>query len=295
MTRKDDTPVFSQVPTYKELMQPLLDVLQILGGSGTVSELNERVIAALNLTEEAASRIYEPDNSGQAKIKTNLSWARYYLKKAGLIENSRRAIWSLTPAYKAGQIIDSDGIARKVRGCDEGAPEQYTISLEEGEGHEADPLVPLDWKEQLRQTLLGLPPDAFERLVMRLLRESGFVQVEVTGRSGDGGVDGKGIAKLQGILSFHVVFQCKRYKDSISSSAIRDFRGAMIGRADKGLFITTGAFTNEALKEATRAGAPPIDLVDGEDLAIMLKQLRLGINVRMVEEVTVNKAWFGEI
>lgn len=133
------------------------------------------------------------------------------------------------------------------------------------------------------------------RLVMRLPRESGFARVEATGGSGDGGIDGKGIAKPQGILSFHVVFQRKRYKDSISSSAIRDFRGAMIGGADKGLFITTGTFTNEALKEATRGGAPPIDPVEGEDLALMLRQQRLGISVRMVEEVTVSQTWLTEI
>ena len=119
-----------------------------------------------------------------------------------------------------------------------------------------------------------------------------FVQVEVTGRSGDGGIDGKGIIKLQNILSYHVVFQCKRYKESVGSGAIRDFRGAMIGRADKGLFITTGTFTRDAIKEATRDGASPIDLIDGENLVEMLKQLRLGVKVRMVEELEIDAAWF---
>jgi restriction system protein len=119
--------------------------------------------------------------------------------------------------------------------------------------------------------------------------------VEITGRSGDGGIDGKGIIKLQNVLSYHVVFQCKRYKESVSSGAIRDFRGAMIGRADKGLFITTGTFTRDAIKEATRDGASPIDLIDGENLAGMLKQLRLGVKIRMVEEVDVDTAWFEEM
>lgn len=288
--------VFSEVPTFKELMLPILEVLKALGGSGTVAELDEGVIASLRFTEKAAAEIYEPDKSGKAKIRTNLSWARSFLKKAGLLDNSKRAVWTLTAAYTAGIRVDVEEIARKGRETGADTPPVYPTNANEV----AAPIlqeecVTGDWKEQLRQTLLAIPPDAFERLVRRLLRESGFVQVEVTGRSGDGGIDGKGIAKLQGILSFHVVFQCKRYKDSISSSAIRDFRGAMIGRADKGLFITTGAITNEALKEATRAGAPPIDLVDGEDLALMLKQFRLGISVRMVEEVTVNRAWFKEI
>jgi restriction system protein len=109
-----------------------------------------------------------------------------------------------------------------------------------------------------------------------MLRESGFVHVEVTGRTGDGGIDGKGIARINGFMSFHVLFQCKRYKGSVTAGEIRDFRGAMVGRADKGLFISTGSFTPAAVKEATRDGAPPIDLVDGDELAEKLKELALG-------------------
>lgn len=140
-----------------------------------------------------------------------------------------------------------------------------------------------------------LDPSAFERLVQRLLRESGFIQVEVTGRVGDGGIDGKGIAKIHGFMSFHVLFQCKRYKGSVGSSEIRDFRGAMVGRADKGLFITTGTFTPAALKEATRDGAPPIDLVDGIELVEKLKELELGMKIELVEKVTIDESWFENI
>jgi restriction system protein len=142
--------------------------------------------------------------------------------------------------------------------------------------------------------LTGIKPDAFERLAQRVLRESGFVKVEVTGRSGDGGVDGVGVLRLA-LLSFQVYFQCKRYKGSVSAGAIRDFRGAMIGRTDKGLFITTGTFTAEAKKEATRDGAPPIDLIDGDQLCELLKNLKLGVATKMVEEVAVAPEWFGGI
>ena len=140
-----------------------------------------------------------------------------------------------------------------------------------------------------------LDPSAFERLVQRLLRESGFIQVEVTGRTGDGGIDGKGIAKIHGFMSFHVLFQCKRYKGSVGSGEIRDFRGAMVGRADKGLFITTGTFNPAALKEATRDGAPPIDLVDGDELVEKLKELELGMKIELVEKVNIDEAWFENI
>jgi restriction system protein len=149
------------------------------------------------------------------------------------------------------------------------------------------------WQIKLHRLLTTeLDPAAFERLIQRVLRESGFVQVEVTGRTGDGGIDGKGIAKIHGLLSFHVVFQCKRYKSVVTPSQIRDFRGAMVGRADRGLFITTGTFTREAIKEATRDGAPPIDLMDGDQLAAKLKELGLGVKTSMVERSEVVEEWF---
>lgn len=76
---------------------------------------------------------------------------------------------------------------------------------------------------------------------------------------------------------------------------IRDFRGAMVGRTDKGLFMTTGSYTPDAQKEATRDGAPAIDLIDGEQLCELLKTLKLGVTIKMVEEVSVEADWFNQI
>jgi restriction system protein len=149
------------------------------------------------------------------------------------------------------------------------------------------------WKQQLHVILTEkLSPPAFERLVQRVLRESGFTQVEVTGKTGDGGIDGRGIARVHGLMSFHVLFQCKRYKGSVGSGEIRDFRGAMTGRTDKGLFITTGTFSPAAVKEATRDGAPPIDLLDGTELAEKLKELGIGVSTKTVQIYSVDEAWF---
>ena len=185
------------------------------------------------------------------------------------------------------------------------------LAYAEGVGDEVRCTAAVTLIEQLPAELILLPAqtmgelyrvltkevsaDAFERLTQRLLRESGFVQVEVTGRTGDGGIDGKGIAKIHGFMSFHVIFQCKKYQGSVSAGDIRDFRGAMVGRADKGLFITTGTFTPAAVKEATRDGAPPIDLVDGEQLAEKLKEFQLGIKTEMIEKVTLDKDWFSNL
>ena len=195
---------------------------------------------------------------------------------------------------KNTEIVNSPEVVAFVQQQSRLAREQ-----EDEDDEESDILIPseLRWQDTALEVLKSMAPDAFERLCQRLLRESGFIQVEVTGRSGDGGIDGRGVVKLGGILSFHVIFQCKRYRDSVSSSAIRDFRGAMVGRADKGLFITTGTFTRDARSEAQRDGAPPLDLIDGDELVVMLKKMRLGIEVRekITEEVFVIKEWFEKI
>jgi Restriction endonuclease len=147
------------------------------------------------------------------------------------------------------------------------------------------------WQDLLLDCLLKMAPSAFERLCQKILRESGFIKVDVTGRSGDGGIDGIGVLRLN-LLSFHVFFQCKRWKGSVGASAIRDFRGAMVGRADKGLVMTTGTFTADARKEATRDGAPAIDLVDGEALCDLLKSLRIGVSTQKVEHVFIEQDAF---
>jgi len=161
----------------------------------------------------------------------------------------------------------------------------------------SDELKDIDWEDKLLAVIKAMQPDAFERLCQRLLRESGFIQVEVTGKTNDGGIDGKGVVRIGGLLSFHVIFQCKRYQGSVSSPVVRDFRGAMVGRADKGLLITTGTFTKDARTEAQRDGAPPIDLIDGEALVEKLKELRIGVRIkeRIVEEVLIDEAYFQNV
>lgn len=151
----------------------------------------------------------------------------------------------------------------------------------------------IPWQDRLLECLLKMKPSAFERLCQRILKDSGFIKVDVTGRSGDGGIDGIGVLRLN-LLSFHVFFQCKRWKGSVGASVIRDFRGAMVGRADKGLVMTTGTFSTDARKEATRDGAPAIDLVDGETLCALLKSLKIGVSIRNVEHVLVEQHVFLE-
>lgn len=274
-----------QVPSYDKLMIPVLKALTVLGGSGTIDEINDKVYELENLSEEILQIPHE-ENGSRSEVDYRLAWARTYLKKFGLLENSARGVWTLRNPNINLDKINIGEIVRHVRKSVERKNTEATLKeIEEVEES-------LEWKEKLLHTLLSVTPNAFEKLTQRLLRESGFVEVEVTGRSGDGGIDGKGIARMSGLLSFHVIFQCKRYKGTVSPSQIRDFRGAMQGRADKGIFITTGNFSREARKEATRDGAPPIDLIDGEMLCEKLKEFSLGVKIKIVEEVEIDTDFF---
>jgi restriction system protein len=269
------------VPTYDNLYNPLIQALRELGGSGSVSEIEEKVAKILKLSEEDISEIHR---NNRTKLNYRLAWTRNYLKRYGLIENSSRAIWALTPIGMHIKTVDKIEVNKKVKSLD-----QKIITEKEKDESPDDVLL---WQEQYIEQLQKLSPNGFEHLCQRMLRESGFIQVEITGRSGDGGIDGRGIIKIGGLLSFHIIFQCKRYMGSVSSQQIRDFRGAMVGRTDKGLFITTGTFTRDARQEATRDGAPPIDLVDGEELAEKMKELRLGVKVKREEVIEVDNDWF---
>lgn len=275
---------------YDELFNPVLQALHLLGGSGTNDEIEEKLAEVLHLSNEEVEEVHRGNTT---KLSYRAAWAKNYLKRLGLIENTSRAVWVLTPEGRKTKEIDreeSKKIVKSLSGVKkQAAKDEPTIQAV------SDELSELSWSDELIELIKKLDPSAFERLSQRLLRELGFNNVEVTGKSGDGGIDGVGVIKLGGVLSFHVVFQCKRYAGSVSSGAIRDFRGAMIGRADKGLFITTGTFTRDARQEAQRDGAPPIDLIDGKAFAENLRNLRLGVKIKVIEQVSIDHHWFKDI
>lgn len=288
----------NEFPTYDRLMNPLLQAMRELGGSGSTDEIYQRVAENLKLREDVLSVLHDPETSNQTEVQYRLAWSRTYLKKFGFLETPQRGLWSLTKKAETISAVDTKEVQRFVRELNR-KEKTAKPSVKPGDEIEAESEKPEEakaWRYYLHSILTKtLSPAAFERLIQRVLRESGFIQVEVTGRSGDGGIDGKGIARIHGFMSFHVVFQCKRWQGVVGSADIRDFRGAMVGRADKGLFITTGSFSRDALKEAVRDGAPPIDLIDGDQLAEKLKELKLGVITELVENVSVNEDWFKAI
>lgn len=278
------------VPTFDEFMGPTIVALRQLGGSATIEEIYEAVVEKMGLTDEQLEVQVTPHGS-KYSVRSRMGWARTYLRKADCLTNSARGVWALT---QRGQNEDPEPRAvvtfvKTGRWPDPSGPAALTddpqIESDDEGGEES-------WRDTALAMVRGIPPAAFERLCQRVLRECGFVEVEVTGRSGDGGIDGRGILRLQRVVSFQVLFQCKRYQGSVGPHEIRDFRGAMIGRSDKGLFITTGTFTRGAHDEATRDGAPPIDLIDGNQFVELLKDLQLGVHTELVEVTRVETDWF---
>lgn len=273
------------VPKFDDMFDAVLEALHNLGGSGSVQEIDNEVARILDMSDKDIS-IMMP-NQASTKFNYRLAWTRNYLKNYGLIDNTKRGVWALTINGRDAKTVAKKEVVKQVRA-------QYSDSSPNADEQSSNLETELSWKEELLNILKSMKPDAFERFCKMFLREAGFIQVEVTGRSGDGGIDGHGVFKLVGILSFHVYFQCKRYQGSVSPSVVRDFRGAMVGRADKGIIITTGSFTRDAWAEAQRDGAPPLDLIDGDTLVEQIKDLGLGVSVKekIVEDVTINTEWF---
>lgn len=290
------------VPQYSEMLWPTLQAVAELGGSASIGEIVETVVKREGFSDTQQAVLH--NNGPETEIGYRIAWARTYLKGMGLLTNSTRGVWALTDEGTA--LVTDPSTDEQHRERVREIWSTYLVkarkarkarqSEDDGEPGAPEPMAERSWKEQLLDQLMGMRPDAFERLARRLLREADFDSVNVTGQSGDGGIDGLGVYRL-GLVSFPVFFQCKRYRGSVGPSAVRDFRGAMAGRGDKGLLITTGSFTADAKKEATRDGAPPIDLIDGDRLCGLLKQYDLGVRTvtRTVEDVTIDATFFGDI
>ena len=225
------------VPKFDELIDPTLQALKRLGGSGSIDEIVPEVVKLLGLPQDVAEIPH--GTTGRTELEYRSAWALTYLRNAGFIENSERGVWALTAKGTQTSSVDGRQIARDVARQQQAARE--SVDAATGLAEVAEP--PSTWQDRLLTVLQGMDPTAFERLCQRLLRESGFIEVEVTKRSGDGGIDGYGTIRIGGLISFNVLFQSKRYRGNIGADVVRDFRGAMVGRADKGLIITTGGFT----------------------------------------------------
>ena len=283
----------AEMPTQVDLMWPTLRALESLGGSASIHELDDRVWTDLGLTDAMLDVLH--GEGPQTEFAHRCAWARTRLRRIRAVDNSARGVWTITEAGR--RIGSADEVRERVRrqrteyrsglrkAHDD--PDNADDAADESSGESGQE----SWRAALLGILREMKPDAFERLCQRLLREHDFTRVEVTGRSGDGGIDGTGVLRVN-LLSFHVNYQCKRYAGTVGPGSIRDFRGALAGRADKGLFITTGRFTREAEREAVRDGAMAIDLIDGVELCGLLRDKGLGVVTETLERVRPDPGFF---
>ena len=289
-------------PTQLELIEPTFNAIVELGGSATIEEIRDKVIEMLQLSDEIVDEPHTGKATQQTELEYQLAWARTRLKNFGAITNSSRGVWIITPEFSDKKVSKAEVIEHinvtKVKAktktttttstSTNQAPFVSDVTVVDDLPEELEP-----WKIELAETLHNMNPYAFEKLAMLLLRECGFSQVSVTKKSGDGGIDGTGKLKINGIFSFNVAFQCKRYIGSVTAGDIRDFRGSLTTDIEKGIFITTGTFTRDARKEASNPGKQQIDLIDGEEFINKLIEYRLGVKEKLVYEV--DKTFFDMI
>ena len=290
-----------RIPKFHQLIQPTFLALKKLGGSGSNDEILNQVIADLQLKDEIVDYPHLGSTT-QTELQYRLAWARTYLKKANVIENSARSVWSITSEFsEKDSLSDEELDAIKRRNTSEAPPKaakKASSAPLPAKVHDAPPADALPeeikpWRTQLSEILQNMDPFGFERLAQRLLRECGFSQVEVTKKSGDGGIDGTGKLKINGIFSFNVAFQCKRYSGQVGAREIRDFRGSLTTNIEKGVLITTGTFSKQAKEEASSPGKQQIDIMDGEEF--INKIAEYGIGVKEVKTYEIDEEFFKKI
>jgi len=267
----------------------MLDVLKEIGGSGRSAEVKEKLLGRLDISEaEQNDRL----KSGLPRLGNQIDWARFYLAKSGYLDSSRRGVWALTEKGENTNLSVAD-IKKITRAVDSLYKPSGSVTHKTDEVTEdVETPVHIDHRIALLNTLKQLPPAGFERLCRHLLLESGFEEVDVTGRSGDGGIDGQGLLRVSKLVSMKVFFQCKRFRDAVGPGVVRDFRGALAGRAEKGIILTTSYFTSSAEQEAKRDGVVPIELVDGDRIVELFEEMEIGLtNPRTVYDI--DDAFFG--
>lgn len=269
-------------PEFLKYINPVLSTLQSNGGAGNSSNVIEQVIETLGISDED---LEQTTSNGQSRIRNQIQWARFYLFKAGLIDNAQRGIWRLTNEGLEKNLSDESvyslfkGVQESVKKSPTETPKKLELEFEDKSTEDEEHSV------GLLNLIQNLPAVGFEKLCKRLLTEIGINDITITGGSGDQGIDGKGLVKLNDVVSLNIVFQCKRYKETVSPHHVRDFRGAMQGRGEKGLIITTGRFTKEAKNEANRDGVTPIELIDGDRLVDLFEKHHLGLMPVTVFEI----------
>ena len=282
----------TSIPNYATLIEATFSALKMIGGSGKNDEINSKVAEILELSNEVQD-IPHLNSSSLSEVNYRCAWARTILKNYGALENSARSVWTIKPEFTGIDSVDG-AIVEKFRNIKSEKTQKFNTAEEKMEEQGVDvPEEVKPWRKRLYEVLINMDPYGFERLTQRVLRECGFTNVVVTKKSGDGGIDGTGKLKINGIFSFNIAFQCKRYQGSVGAGDIRDFRGSLTTDIEKGVFITTGSFSKPAIEEASNPGKQQIDLIDGEEFITKLAEF--GIGVKEVKDYEIDEQFFAKI
>ncbi len=277
------------IPNYAQLIEYTFKALKELGGSGKNIEINAKVAQLMNLSEEVLN-VPHLNSSSMSEVHYRCAWARTLLKNYGALENSARSVWTITAHFASIDSVDGEYIEKN---CKKPLKKNESVEIQMENAGVEIPEEVRSWRRKLQDVIQNMDPFGFERLTQRLLRECGFTQVEVTKKSGDGGIDGTGKLRINGVFSFNIAFQCKRYHGVVGSGDIRDFRGSLTTNIEKGVFITTGSFSKSAIEEASAPGKQQIDLIDGEEFITKLAEF--GIGVREVKDYEIDEDFFSKI
>lgn len=289
------------LPRYTDLIIPTFCALKALGGSGKNNEILNQIIVDLKIPDELVD-IPHKGSESKSELSYQADWARTYLRIFGIIENSARGVWAIKPGYancnpedlNLKEIIQT--VSESSSSNNKNSKKENNKVVEDDDPTNDGVVFPQEdkpWRDRLFEVLKKMDPYAFERLSQRLLRECGFTEVKVTKKSGDGGIDGTGKLKINGIFSFNVAFQCKRYSGSVGAPEIRDFRGSLTTDIEKGVLITTGTFSKQAIEEASNPGKKQIDLIDGEEF--INKIAEYGIGVKQIISYEIDEEYFRKI
>ena len=275
-------------PKFLKYWIPLITVLKESGGAGTTSEIIDSVIAKMNIPEDELEKTLK---SGALKVRNQIQFARLYLVKSEFIDSSTRGLWKLTEKGFESKLNEDKvyklfkKVQKTLADNRKNQDGKRASKISEDSDYENQEVIDESHQTVVINILKKLTPRGFELICKRLLTEIGIENVQIIGGANDHGIDGNGIIRINDVVSFTVIFQCKRFKETVSPSYIRDFRGTMQGRADKGIFLTTGRFTSESKNEAKRDGVPPIELIDGEKLVNLFEKYELGLKPKMVYDV----------
>lgn len=255
------------MPKQSEIELPLLQTLSRLPNGqarpADVYPLLEKRFSALtkeDLQEELAS--------GGNKWTNRVQWVRQALVAAGDMTNAQRGIWAITDKGRARLAASTSPAGSADRG-----PTNLVALHEE---------YVAQFKDNMLERLMALTPEQFEHFAKKLLTAYGFVNVAVTAKSHDGGIDGHGALKV-GLARMNVAFQCKRWQNSVQRPEVDKFRGAIQGEFEQGIFFTTSEFTEGAKGASLKRGAVPIVLLDGESIVDLMIEKQFGVQRQPLE------------